>query len=315
MILSASRRTDIPAFYSEWFLNRIKEGFVYVRNPMNIYQISKIHLSPDAVDCIVFWSKNPKPLLEKIDALSDYKYYFQFTLNSYSQDIETNLPKKPEIIDTFKKLSDNIGREKVIWRYDPILLNNKYTIDYHTKYFAEIAGRLNGYTEKVTISFVDLYNKISKNMKFVENIEITDADKLKLGENLSEIARENNLIVDTCAENIELSQFGIKHALCIDNRLIEKIVGYPLNITKDKNQRLECGCVASVDIGAYNSCANGCLYCYANYSREAVEKNKNAHNPLSPLLIGNTSENDVINERNFSRAGRKVHQETLPFDK
>ena len=301
MVLSASRRTDIPAFYSEWFLNRIKEGFVCVQNPMNPKQISKISLSPDVIDCIVFWTKNPKPLFEKIDNLSDYKYYFQFTLNPYSQDIETNLPhKNKEIIDTFKKLSDKIGKEKVIWRYDPILLNEKYTVDYHIEYFGEIATLLNGYTEKTTISFVDLYNKISKNMEFVKNITMTDNDKLKIAENFGKIACENNFVIDTCAEDIDLSQFGIKHALCIDNHLIERIIGSPLDITKDKNQRLECGCVASVDIGAYNSCSNGCLYCYANYSKEIVEKNRKNHNSLSPLLIGNVPENAVMNDRKIT---------------
>ncbi|MDR0307885.1 MAG: DUF1848 domain-containing protein [Chitinispirillales bacterium] len=300
LILSASRRTDIPAFYSGWFLNRIKEGFVCVRNPVNPRQISKITLSPNAIDCIVFWSKNPTPLLKKIDRLSDYKYYFQFTLNSYSQEIETGLPPKRDRIDTFKKLSDKIGKEKIIWRYDPILLNKEHTIDYHIDFFGEIATSLRDYTEKVTISFVDLYNKNSKNMEFVKNIPITKNCKLKITEIFGKIARENNFLIDTCAEDIDLSSFGIKHALCVDNQLIERITGYPLYITKDKNQRLECGCAQSIDIGAYNSCSNGCLYCYANYSRENVEKNRKNHNLFSPLLIGNISEKDIIRDKKIN---------------
>jgi hypothetical protein len=155
MIISASRRTDIPAYYSDWMLNRIKEQYACVRNPMNIHQISKINLNPDVVDCIVFWSKNPKPMLDKLQYFNEYAYYFQFTLNPYGNDIETKLPPKKEIIETFKKLSEKIGLQRVIWRYDPVLLNTQYTIAYHIDNFNELAYQLNGYTEKVTFSFIN----------------------------------------------------------------------------------------------------------------------------------------------------------------
>ena len=165
MIISASRRTDIPAFYSDWFFNRIKEGYVLVRNPMNIHQVSKIKLSPDVVDCIVFWTKNPKPMLDKLDELKDYRYYFQFTLNSYSNDIEPNVPSKSEeIINTFKQLSDLIGRDRVIWRYDPIILSEKYTVQYHIKYFEKLSQILNGSFNKCVISFVDFYKKNARTL-------------------------------------------------------------------------------------------------------------------------------------------------------
>ena len=153
MIISASRRTDIPTYYSEWFFNRLKDGFVYVRNPMNIHQISKIPLSPDVVDGIVFWTKNPTPMLNRLDELNQYIYYFQFTLNSYSVDVEPNIPSKNNIvIPTFQKLSQKIGKDKVVWRYDPIFFNQKYTLDYHVKYFRMLADKLAGYTEKCTCS-------------------------------------------------------------------------------------------------------------------------------------------------------------------
>ena len=157
MIISASRRTDIPSHYADWFYNRIKEGYVCVRNPMNVHQISRIPLSPDVIDGIVFWTKNPRPMMDRLDLLRDYMYYFQFTINSYGQDIEANIPSKNDIIiPTFRELSDMIGCERVIWRYDPILLTKKYSIDYHIRYFEEIAKRLSGYTEKCIISLVDL---------------------------------------------------------------------------------------------------------------------------------------------------------------
>jgi hypothetical protein len=162
MIISASRRTDIPAYYSDWFINRITDRYVYVRNPMNIHQISKINLNPDVVDCIVFWSKNQKPMIDKLRFIKEYACYFQFTLNPYGSDIEVNLPYKNEILETFKELSDIISPQKIIWRYDPILVNKKYTISYHIDKFYEFAGKLKGYTEKVTFSFIDFYKKLRK---------------------------------------------------------------------------------------------------------------------------------------------------------
>lgn len=163
MIISASRRTDIPTYYSDWLLNRIKAGYVYVRNPMNVHQISKISLSPDVVDGIVFWTKNPIPMLDKLNALKDYMYYFQFTLNSYGVDVERNIPSKNNVIvPTFQRLSDLIGPDRVIWRYDPIFLSETYTTDYHIHYFEELAKRLSSYTKKCTISFLDFYRNTEK---------------------------------------------------------------------------------------------------------------------------------------------------------
>jgi hypothetical protein len=253
---------------------------------MNGQQIRRIDLSRKSVDAIVFWSKNPKPMLDRLHLLDGYPFYFQFTLNGYAEDIETGLPRKWELLDTFKALSDKTGPERVLWRYDPILLNDTYTIDYHGENFGLLAGRLKGCTEKVTISFIDLYSKIMKNINGKNIREIDFENKHKIAKNLSGIAKENGMVVDTCAEDIDLSMYNITHASCIDDKLIERISGCPLAVKKDKSQRLECGCVASVDIGAYNSCLNGCIYCYANYSRSSVEENCKQHNPSSPLLIG-----------------------------
>jgi DNA repair photolyase len=307
MIISASRRTDIPSYYSEWFLNRIKEKSVYVRNPMNTHQISKINLEPDVVDCIVFWTKNPKPLLDKLQLLKEYFYYFQFTLNPYEQEIEPKLSCKDEIIDTFKKLSDKIGSEKVIWRYDPILINEKYSLTYHIDNFGKLSGILNGYTEKVIFSFIDFYKRITKNVKLINVNEITTEEKNIIAEKFSQIAKENHFSIDTCAEDIDLSKYGIAHARCIDDRLIAKITGSNFTAEKDKNQRLECGCVKSTDIGEYSSCSNGCIYCYANYSQGLVEKNIKNHDCLSPVLIGDVNLGDTIKEK----VNNKILQEEL----
>lgn len=298
MIISASRRTDIPTYYSTWFLNRVRAGYVYVRNPMNTHQISKITLSPGVVDGIVFWTKNPTPMLNKLAALKDYMYYFQFTLNSYGVDIEKNIPSKNKVIvPAFQQLSDLIGSDRVIWRYDPIFLSKTYTMDYHIYYFEELAKRLSSYTKKCTISFLDFYRNTEKNIASLGIIKFSVELQEQLAKYIAQIAHSYGLQVDTCAERINLQQYGIGHARCIDDRLLGQLIQYPLSVKKDKNQRLECGCIESLDIGAYNTCCNGCQYCYANYNEKVVEINSGKHNPDSPLLIGEVGSEDKITER------------------
>lgn len=298
MIISASRRTDIPSYYSKWFFNRIKAGFVYVRNPMNIHQISCISLKPDVVDGIVFWTKNPQPMIENLDLISDYNYYFQFTLNSYGKDIESNVPSKNNnVIPTFKRLSSEIGAKRVLWRYDPIFLNEKYDMDYHIKYFEQLCNQLSGHTEKCTISFLDYYKNIQKNINSLSIVTPTFDQIIEISEKFSVIGKNNGIKIETCAEKYNLSKYGIEQACCIDKSRFELISGCKFEVDKDSNQREECGCVTSIDIGAYNTCNNGCKYCYANYSQNVVKRNFLAHDPLSPLLFGNLQDNDTINER------------------
>lgn len=298
MIISASRRTDIPTYYSDWFLKRIKAGYVYVRNPMNPHQVSQINLSPEVVDGIVFWTKNPTPMLDRLVELNDYMYYFQFTLNSYGVDVEENIPNKSKVvIPAFQRLSDSIGPDRVIWRYDPIFLSKVYTVDYHIRYFEELAKRLSPYTRKCTISFLDLYRNTEKNIAILAPDKFPVERQTQLAKILAEIAHSYGLRIDTCAEEIDLSQYGIEHAKCIDNCLFGQLLQCPLEIKKDKNQRLGCGCAESVDIGAYNTCQNGCKYCYANYSSKAVYMSSKNHDPDSPLLTGEVGADDEIKER------------------
>jgi DNA repair photolyase len=299
MIISASRRTDIPTYYSDWFFNRIKEGFVLVRNPMNNRQISRIKLTPDVVDGIVFWTKNPIPMLDRLDELKDYMYYFQFTITPYGKDIEPNLPTKPdEIIAAFKRLSDAIGADRVVWRYDPILVSERYSLEYHIRAFSQIAEYLHDYTQKVTISFIDEdYRCVKSNIKELALLDFPTSTQMQLSSSLAEIAHSYGLKIDTCAERIESQQFGIEHARCIDDRLLAHLLGCRLDVDKDKTQRLECGCVTSIDIGMYNTCRNGCRYCYANYSQNTVAGNYAKHNPLSPLISGEVGSDDKIHDR------------------
>jgi hypothetical protein len=308
MIISASRRTDIPAYYTDWLLNRLKERYVYVRNPFNIRQINKIDLNPAVVDGIVFWSKNPRPLLDKLHLITDYPYYFHFTLNAYDTDIEVRLPQKKELVETFKRLSDKIGPQRVIWRYDPVVVNDRYTASYHIDAFGEYAHTLRGYTNKVTFSFIDLYKKIAQHMRFLGITEVSNEEKHVIARNFSEIAKENGLHIDSCAEKIDLSAYGIDHARCIDSSLIAEVAGYAVSAQKDPYQRLACGCIDSIDIGEYNSCRSGCIYCYATYSRYMVETQTKRHDPLLPLLVGELQGDEKLTEKQVS-SNRIIQQE------
>mgnify|MGYP003291407063 CR=1 FL=1 len=298
MIISASRRTDIPAFYSEWFFNRLREGYVLTRNPMNFHQISRVSLSPDAVDAIVFWTKNPTPMLPRLGELEKYPYYFQFTLTPYGPEIENVLPSKNQVvIPAFQTLSKEIGRERVVWRYDPIFFSDRYTMEYHCKYFKVLAIKLSPYTEKCTVSFLDIYRNTERNLKpFGFKL-----DDLKMQEELllrfAEIAKECGIYIDTCAEPHDFGYLGVEHAHCIERERIERISGSKLNVGRDRNQRAACGCVSSVDIGMYNTCLNGCRYCYANYQESMIQRNFRSHDPKSPLLFGDVMEGDVVTER------------------
>lgn len=298
MIISASRRTDIPNYYSHWFYNRIKEGYLYVRNPMNPHQVSKIILSPETIDCMVFWTKNPEPMIPRLDELRAYHYYFQFTLTGYGKEIEPGVPHKKEtMLSTFQKLSQTIGSQKVIWRYDPILFTDTYTLKYHLQAFEQIASALEGYTHRCVISFVDTYAKNKKSLQQLHAYDLKDSELLGFAKALADIAHSKGLTVGSCGEAADLSGCGIEHNCCIDQKLIEEICGYKIKGSKDKNQRRECGCMESVDIGAYDTCKNGCLYCYANYSRERVNRYSMLCDPDSPLLCGTLGAEDKVTER------------------
>lgn len=296
MIISVSRRTDIPAFFADWFYRRINEGFFMVRNPMNVHQVSKISISPQTVECFVFWTKNPSDIfisnLKKLDEL-DYKYYFQFTISSYAQDVEKNVPHKKEIIEKFIKLSKLIGKEKIIWRYDPIILTKKYDFDYHKKYFSYLADKLSNYTNKVIISFIDCYPKIKKRLLDEHISELNQEQMRSLSLELKKIAQKNHLKIESCSEKINLDDIGIPHGHCIDGELINLICGKKYVFTKDKNQRKECGCVTSIDVGSYNTCKHNCSYCYATWNYRV----SNEVDSLSPILGSSLCDGDKITDR------------------
>jgi hypothetical protein len=262
-IISVSRRTDVPAYFSDWFFNCLSEGYVEVVNPFNPRQIRHISLLPEDVEGFVFWSKNPGPMLDRLNLLDGYRYYFSLTLNPYGNDIEVNLPPKQTLIDTFKALSRVVGRERVIWRYDPVLLNDTINSDFHIKNFEETAKQLSAYTCKVIFSFVDCYKKTESALAALRIKAPQTEEKFILAENFSRISQNLNLTIESCAEDIDLSPYNIARASCIDAALLGQLGGKKIPYSKDKWQREFCGCTSSVDIGAYRSCRTGCVYCYA----------------------------------------------------
>lgn len=299
MILSVSRRTDIPNYWADWFLRRIREGFVYVRNPINAHQISRVDLSPEVVDCIVFWSKNPSALAKRLDELEGYQYYFQYTITGYGKDVEPGLPDKKEVlIPLFQDLSRRLGPKRVIWRYDPILFSERYTPAYHLRAFEDIAQRLEGCAQRTIISFVDLYAKTKRSTATLNLCPPpSDGELLDFAGKAAEIARKHGFAIESCAERIDLQAAGIQHGSCIDKALIEDIIGCRLTASKDKNQRPECGCFESIDLGSYNTCSNGCRYCYATFDPKQVERQTKLYDPASPLLCGVLGPEDKVTVR------------------
>lgn len=296
MIVSASRRTDIPRFYFDWFLNRIKDGYALVRNPMNFNQVSRVPLAPDVVDCIVFWTKNPAPMMGRLDELSGYPYYVQFTINPYGSEMECALPPKKELFDTFHRLADRIGPERAVWRFSPVLLNETYTEEKQLAFFEHAAVTLRGYTKQCKLSFLDLYAKIRKQMRVMGVLENAEEINVRLAKEFAVIGKENGIEVAACG-NLDIAAAGIPTAKCIDGELISKITGYRYNFKKDPGQRTDCYCAKSVDIGAYDTCGNGCRYCYANASALAVRRNMREYDVHSPMLCGILMPGDKVTER------------------
>lgn len=300
MILSASRRTDIPAFYSDWFLRRVREGFILVRNPMNKNMVSRISLDPQVIDCVVFWTKNARPLMQRLpEVRAAYRenFYFQYTLTAYDASVEPKVPRKASLIETFKELSDALGPERVVWRYDPIFFTREMDLDYHKKWFEELANRLGKYTRRCVISILDTYKKTERNMDGLGVRVPSDAEIRELLKHFTQVAANWSLPVESCSEAVDYSSTGVCHGKCIDDRLISKLRGMPFDGGKDKSQRPECGCVPSIDIGTYNTCLHGCRYCYANYSDNMVAKAHQDYDPDSPMLCDKLRHADEIKER------------------
>ncbi|WP_407309916.1 DUF1848 domain-containing protein [Desulfosporosinus sp. SB140] len=294
MIITASRRTDIPAFYSEWFINRLNEGYALVPNPRNRDRLGRINLSPNNVDCIVFWTKNPIPMFNKFELLDSmgYSYYMHFTLTPYDKLVESFLPPKSELLQVFKEVSKRLGALRTIWRYDPIVIDTFHPINWQIEQFARMCEELHSYTTRCFVSFVDAYKSISNKYRV-----ITRSEMLAVAEGFSRAAEKHNIALYTCAEEIDLTQFGIRHGACVEQNLIEQIIGCRIETKKDANQRVACCCIEAVDIGAYDTCPHGCTYCYATSSQKTVLKRVAAHDPNAPMITGYPRGDEIITDR------------------
>ena len=293
MILMVSGRTDIIAFYSKWFINRYKEGYVDVRNPFNPKLVSRI--SFDYVDGIMFCTKNPMPILPYLKDI-DKPILFHITLTPYLKDIEPNVPDKKLIIESIKEISKIIGKENTVVRYDPIFISDKYNLEYHKKVFTRMCKQLNGYIDKIIVSFIDEYKNVKKNIKELNYNEPTEDDYKEIGLSFSSIAKDNNMTVQTCFEDRNLIEYGFVKGECLSQEVAYKLTGktYPKWKARKENK---CNCVQMVDIGTYNSCKHLCKYCYANFDEKQVDNNYKNHNPNSSLLIGELQDDDIIKER------------------
>jgi len=308
MIISASRRTDIPAFYGKWFGKRLEQGYVLVRNPMNRRQVSRIELAPDQVDCIVFWTKNPEPffpMLPVLDALG-YRYCFFYTLTPYGADIEPTVPGRDTAMATFLRLSDRLGPERVIWRYDPVLISSSYSIADHVHHFSELASALAGATTRCIISFVRFYRKCLSALSNAGAREPETEEMLRLLGEFQAIAQHRHLTLSGCCLPEAVKAVLPSRRGCIDQILVEELTGRLWNEGKDANQRPDCRCMPSIDIGQYDSCPHLCRYCYANNSPAAVQKNYTSHAAESPLLYGTLQGDETITLR--IAAGRRPLQ-------
>lgn len=294
MILQTGMRTDIPAFYSDWFINRIREGYVLVRNPYNQSAVTKYQINPDVVDLIAFCTKNPAPMLEHMDILKPYGQYWFVTITPYGREIEPNVPDKKQVMDEFKILSKTVGVDCVGWRYDPIFISDKYSLDFHIDAFEKMEKELSEYTNTCIISFIDLYEKVLRNFPQVRMV--SREERLKIGKTFAEIGRKYGITIKACAEGEELKNYGIDCNGCLTKATYETALGARLNMPKIKGQRNECACFFGNDIGAYDTCRHFCRYCYANSDRKAVLNNSKLHNPKSPFLIGGHRIGDKITE-------------------
>ncbi len=295
MILQTGMRTDIPAFYSRWFLKRLLEGYVLVRNPYDPQSVTRYRLDPAVVDLIGFCSKNPAPMLPHLDALRDYGQYWFVTITPYGRDLELHVPDKEQVMESFKRLSDRVGPNAMGWRYDPILVNEQYPVERHLRDFEHMARTLSGYTESCVISFLDLYEKVKRN--FPEAREVRREDRIALGKAFAQIGQSYGMTIRACAEGTELAPYGVNCEGCMTVEIYEKALSCSLKVPRRKNQRGgQCACLLGTDIGAYDSCGHLCRYCYANSDADLVRRNLLCHDPDSPFLLGGPLPGDKIHE-------------------
>ena len=297
MIINTGSRTDTVQYYSDWLLKRFEDGFVYSRNPMFPNKVTRYELDPKVLDCVVFCSKNYEPILDRLTEITDkFNTYFHYTITAYGKDIEPNVPTIDESIETLIKLSKIVGKQRIAWRYDPILLTEKYTKNVHYETFEYIAERLSPYIGRCIFSFVDMYKKLKTNMP--EIILLTDADKNEIAKNIGVIAKKHNMIIQTCATVENLEQYGILQSGCMTSDILGKANYITFKKLRHSGNRQGCRCMENRNIGDYDTCPNGCKYCYANQNPQIAQENYRKHNPNDLMILGNLKPTDEIQQSN-----------------
>lgn len=292
MIIQTGLRTDIPAFYADWFANRLREGYVFVRNPFNRFAVTRYEINPEVVDLIGFCSKNPAPMLKYMDLLKSFGQYWFVTITPYGKDIEPHVPPHESVMETFRELSGIVGVDCIGWRYDPILLNDEWGVDRHRDIFQNMCEGLRGFTKTCVISFIQLYSKVRHG--YPEALEVSDEDRLKITSDFVRIARANGMTIKLCGDRHGLEDTGADCSGCMTLEVYEHAIGHKLNAPPNPKNRKECNCYLTGDIGEYNTCGHLCRYCYANVDPEVVRKNMCRHDPESPFLIGELNLEDMI---------------------
>lgn len=295
MIINTGGRTDTVQYYSEWLLRRFEEGYALSRNPLFPHKVSRLELSPDVVDCVVFCSKNYRPILPRLHEITDrFNSYCYYTITAYGRDVEPGVPSIEESIQTLKELSAIAGKQRVAWRYDPVLLTKAYTVERHLETFDYMAARLAPHVDRCIFSFVEIYEKVKFNMP--ELVMLTEEHIEELARGFGEIAARHGLHLQTCGTNGDFSRYGIHPSGCMTLDVLGQANGVKFRDLKHKGMRHGCHCMEARDIGAYDSCPNGCKYCYANKDPRKAAKNFKLHDPTSPLLLGHVGPDDVITQ-------------------
>ena len=294
MIINTGQRTDIPAFYSEWFVNRLREGFVLVRSPYDPGTVTRYRLDPEVVDLIGFCTKDPSPMLPHLELLRPYGQFWYVTITPYGREIEPGVPPKREVLESFLRLSEAVGPDRVGWRYDPVFVSADYPVERHIRAFEAMARTLSGATRTAVVSFIDLYAKTRRN--FPEVREVSREERLTLGRAFAETAARCGMTLRPCAEGDELARFGADCGGCMTVAMYERALGSRLRVPARAPARKECACYLGGDIGAYDTCGHLCRYCYANHDADAVRRNMARHDPASPLLVGHLRDTDRVRE-------------------
>ncbi len=293
MIINTGGRTDTVQYYTEWLLHRFKEGYVLTRNPLFPGKVNQYELTPDKVDCVVFCSKNYKPILPRLHEITDrFNTYFHYTITAYGKDIEPGVPSIDESMETLAELSGMVGKQRIAWRYDPVFLTKEYTIERHRETFGWMAAKLAPYIDRCIFSFVEMYKKLEVNMPELLPLSVQDMDMLAQG--LGAIADKYGIFIQTCGTNGDFTRYNIHSSGCMTLDILGRANGIVFKDRKHKGMRQGCHCIESRDIGAYDTCMNGCKYCYANKNPQKAFDNFKLHDPESPLLLGAVKPEDTV---------------------